>query len=467
MNNEQKEYLKNNTMADSSYDNYLSYHAFSNFEKKAIDNDSLFIGCELEVSNTDYIDTLDKNENIKKVRELNYNLFIGEADGSVENGIEFISQPMTLATWKSLDNLKDSFDYLMENDFISDESNCCGLHFHINRDFFENKNEEAINLLWLIFENYKTEFFNFSRRNKFNLTRWASCLSTIDEKALQRYGKINFEYNKSMQFIENSQKTSRYLAINCNNKKTIEFRFIKGTLNYNTFMASLELIYNLCYLVKDILEKGDYKKLLNKDFSYLINYKKHNELTSYFTGRKIKLVNVFKDYTKLLIHLEEIRKNRLIRIETKEIKQIKKNCYRIYKMNKKMDKIYDLKDKIRRNIYDFEEIDGFTLKSELITFLTDFYKILCEYDISNYNSFNDKGKIKSYPEIKETIKQFKGIEKEKILFFEKNKQNIIDSLCEKAILSINSNSAYFSKSTLRNMIILICEVLDFLKKGGF
>ena len=38
----------------------------------------------------------------------------------------------------------------------------------------------------------------------------------------------------------------RYVAVNLENYSTIEFRLFRGTLCYKTFIATLQLIYEIC-----------------------------------------------------------------------------------------------------------------------------------------------------------------------------------------------------------------------------
>ena len=42
------------------------------------------------------------------------------------------------------------------------------------------------------------------------------------------------------------KRMGRYVAVNLENYSTIEFRIFKGTLCYKNFIATLQLIYEIC-----------------------------------------------------------------------------------------------------------------------------------------------------------------------------------------------------------------------------
>ena len=116
--------------------------------------------------------------------------------------------------------------------------------------------------MWLILETYKDEIIKLSRRG--GSSRWAKWLS--DEVV----SNDNKNKLKSLYFIKKTDKTStRYMALNNTNDNTIEFRFFKGTLKFETYMACVEFINNLMTLcgnektkIKDItwerLTTGEY-----------------------------------------------------------------------------------------------------------------------------------------------------------------------------------------------------------------
>ena len=58
---------------------------------------------------------------------------------------------------------------------------------------------------------------------------------------------------KSLYYIKKNKETStRYMALNLTNYYTIEFRIFRGTLNFDTFMASVELVNNIVTLCSNL-----------------------------------------------------------------------------------------------------------------------------------------------------------------------------------------------------------------------
>ena len=47
----------------------------------------------------------------------------------------------------------------------------------------------------------------------------------------------------------------RYVAVNLENYNTIEFRLFRGTLRYKTFLATLQLVDEICYCAINMTDK--------------------------------------------------------------------------------------------------------------------------------------------------------------------------------------------------------------------
>ena len=119
--------------------------------------------------------------------------------------------------------------------YRSHQTSTCGLHIHVNRDSFSDSyevQEEAISRILYFVEQHWNEMLKFSRRTEYNMNRWAA-----------RYG-----YENSPKAIMDKAKKNcgRYVAVNLCNYHTIEFRLFRGTLKYNTFIATLELVNRIC-----------------------------------------------------------------------------------------------------------------------------------------------------------------------------------------------------------------------------
>ena len=166
-----------------------------------------------------------------------------EYDGSLYNGIEFISQPMTQAYYEEhKQDLTDLLNYIQAQGGTSHDGGSCGLHFHVSRQALgdtEEEQEQLINKILLFIEFYKEQIKTFSRR-----TSWGYCRILSDDYSLpsERY----YKSEEVLGEIKKRGNTSGHgTALNTGNANTIEYRFIRGTLNPQTFFASFYLINNI------------------------------------------------------------------------------------------------------------------------------------------------------------------------------------------------------------------------------
>jgi len=158
-------------------------------------------------------------------------------DGSLDDGFEVVSHPMTLDYYMSEMNWKDTMKKLINLGYYSHQTDTCGLHVHVNRVSLgssESERDETIAKILFFVEQHWNEVVKFTRRNMSNLTRWAN-----------RYG---YE-TEAKKILDKAKGTSnRYCAVNLRNEYTIEFRIFRGTLNYNTFIATLQFVNKVCEL---------------------------------------------------------------------------------------------------------------------------------------------------------------------------------------------------------------------------
>ena len=227
---------------DECYENreekaIYSYHHSHNKELKffgGVDNGKeLFLGTELEIDNGN--DREDTARAMKNAMPTNF--ITMENDGSLDYGFENITQPATLEYHTSIrNNYEDMFQIAKENGFRSHNTSTCGYHIHFNRSFFEDKEDECIAKLLYLVEKFWDELVKFSRRNYDNLDRWA-----------KKYDKTPNEVVEDMKCYN----LDRYHAINLTNRNTIEFRMFRGTLNIETFIATLQLVDTIVRYVKE------------------------------------------------------------------------------------------------------------------------------------------------------------------------------------------------------------------------
>lgn len=158
-------------------------------------------------------------------------------DGSLEEGFELVTHPMTLAyhlqemPWGKVLSKAKSMGY------TSHQARTCGLHIHVNRTAFgktEEEQDECIARVLYFFEKNWEELLRFSRRTRSQLERWA-----------MRYGYKD-QPKELLENVKKGYRGERYTCVNLCNTHTIEFRIFRGTLKLNTLIATLQLIHRIC-----------------------------------------------------------------------------------------------------------------------------------------------------------------------------------------------------------------------------
>lgn len=293
-------------MTTSPYNEMSSYHRYHrSFTKYRTledekNNNKMFIGAELEISDLYNGLSSDEFNGVLSYIKNNYHAVVSSDSSINGRGVELISDPQTLSVWLSRrERVADLFKKLINKGFKSDEGNTsCGLHFHVSRDALGNTDaeiSETIARIDLILENLKDELIVFSRRQGKDLERWASFLSDLTSVRLD----YSLDLIKQAKWNQNGR---RYQALNLENTHTIEFRIFKGSLNIETFYASLELVNNLIELAKN-------GNIAGKNWNYLINLNNFEDLQSYCKRRNIKSVKALKDAT-LKLRKEKIKKDK-------------------------------------------------------------------------------------------------------------------------------------------------------------
>ncbi|MCM1148461.1 MAG: amidoligase family protein [Butyricicoccus sp.] len=167
-------------------------------------------------------------------------------DGSLSDGFEIVTHPMTLEYHQQSMPWLELLGEAVKMGYLSHKANTCGLHIHVNRSAFgytETQQEMCIARILYIVEKFWDELLKFSRRSKSQLDRWAA-----------RYG-----YKDQPMEILDSAKSGcgrgRYASVNLQNSDTIEFRIFRGTLKYNTLIATVQLVDRICDLAVNMSDE--------------------------------------------------------------------------------------------------------------------------------------------------------------------------------------------------------------------
>ena len=192
-----------------------------------------YFGVELEIDDGGEDNT--NAEKIERIANSENELIYIKHDGSLSEGMEIVTYPMSLdfhlhqMPWAGILAKAKSMGYLTH------QAGTCGLHVHINRTAFgetEEDQEAVIARILYFFEKHWEELLKFSRLTQKQLRRWAD-----------RYGLI--EHPKLVLDIAKGSQ-ERYTCVNLTNYHTVEFRMFRGTLKWNTLIATLQLLDRIC-----------------------------------------------------------------------------------------------------------------------------------------------------------------------------------------------------------------------------
>ena len=104
------------------------------------------------------------------------NIYI-KSDGSLEDGFEIVSHPMTLEYHAEEMNWKELLREAVSMGYRSHQTSTCGLHVHVNRNAFgdnQAEQEDVISRILFFVEKHWNERFTFSRRSSYNMSRWSA-----------------------------------------------------------------------------------------------------------------------------------------------------------------------------------------------------------------------------------------------------------------------------------------------------
>lgn len=211
---------------------------FNYYEMHPLD-DNIYLGVEVEIDGAG-----ENNPNARAVLKAlgGHDYVYITHDGTLRNGFEAVSHPMTLQYHKREMPWKDAFKVAKQLGYKAHDAETCGLHVHIDRQAFgpnEEYQERNIAFLMYLVEKFWNGFVFFSRRTPSQLSEFA-----------RRY--LNYEEVEDMdamspRYVLRKAKDvwSKYFAVNITNRRTVELRIFRGTLRYKTFIATLEFVHGL------------------------------------------------------------------------------------------------------------------------------------------------------------------------------------------------------------------------------
>ena len=192
-----------------------------------------WFGVELEIDDAGEINA--NAAKIESVANCGDERIYCKHDGSLNEGFEIVTHPMTLEYHMNQMPWAEILDEAKRMGYRSHQCGTCGLHVHVNRTAFgetEKEQDEVIARILYFFEKHWEELLKFSRRTHKQLKQWAN-----------RYG-LKEHPQEILKHAKGDQE--RYTCVNLTNYHTIEFRMFRGTLKLNTLLATLQLLDRIC-----------------------------------------------------------------------------------------------------------------------------------------------------------------------------------------------------------------------------
>ena len=245
---------------------------------KVSENDNVYLGIELEVERGANSET---NHTKMALLIQQYFLYF-KTDGSLDNGFEIVTHPMTISYIKKHKNVwADILNLLRSNKYRSYDTRTCGMHIHISKNAFTTWHLYRFMKFFVDNSDFVTKI---SQRKIENLDRWAA-LTDSPSEGTKEYTQESLMY-KAKKKRGNSK---RYLAVNLQNDNSVEIRIFRGTLNDSSFFKNIEFVQALYDYTKSIPDVDmSLKSFLsfikdNNEYPYLrkfINDKNINPFTN-------------------------------------------------------------------------------------------------------------------------------------------------------------------------------------------
>jgi len=274
-------------------DNTTTIHSYSYKPPAKFAGDGpLYLGVELEVDRerkqgrrriVDWHENPDGVLDPLSLLSQSNTLFYFKDDGSLDNGFELVTHPCSLSYHQASFPWQDVLEELKKTGLQSHNTQTCGLHIHASRLGFgrTTKQQEAVlGKLIMLWGRHWWRYAQLSRRRVRELSSW--CLPNREA--------VDVVEEDMVEMLETVKKPSnRSVAINTvpweqgdRGKETVEFRLFKGTLDYGSLMAALEIVHHSITLAKswrfDKVVKSRWRDVVRdaeeRGYAYLVDYVK-------------------------------------------------------------------------------------------------------------------------------------------------------------------------------------------------
>ena len=246
------------------------------------------LGVELEIDCGGH-----NHENARAIRNaIGWDYIICSSDSTLDHGFELVSCPADLQSHMETLDWLSGVTKALELGYKSHDAGTCGLHTHIDRAFFEGEDPQITDSKFVVvLQNNVWWMRKFSRRDDRGGS-WGWC-EPNPRRYLNDEDKLDRESCKNKYFIEemkNKGAYSHHLALNFDHGNTLEIRFYRGTLKYNSFLAALQCSDIWARLVKGITVE-EASEIGLADFIRVAQHRRYTAFLNYINERGIALNN--------------------------------------------------------------------------------------------------------------------------------------------------------------------------------
>lgn len=181
-----------------------------------------YFGLELECDGS-CADGTDKD--VMHIFEGHMDRFYFNSDGSLTNGFEAITHPMSPSEMLKID--WEQITSRMDNRYYDNDDETAGIHIHISRNFF--KDIKNVGRLVRMFSENFYDMIKFAQRPEYKAEHWANRVSgTARQYAVDWY--------------ENARRAGRYTAVNLQNCNTVEIRLFHSLPDASHIKSCIQLV---------------------------------------------------------------------------------------------------------------------------------------------------------------------------------------------------------------------------------
>jgi len=214
------------TYTEHSYSYKPKRMAYKRGKHEAAERRLLYFGLEIEATGAKCSEWSKSLEDV-----VNSGQFYMKHDGSVTDGIEIVSYPMTKAYMKENPKMLEELFALPKSGWQCDDS--CGMHIHLSRASFTN--------------HHALKFQDFFINNKSLLTQLSG---RKDAKKVARYASFDpRKRERTSKDIARGHTSSKYVACRATDF-SFEIRIFQGTLESETFLRNIELADSLYWYTR-------------------------------------------------------------------------------------------------------------------------------------------------------------------------------------------------------------------------